>query len=92
MIEEAVMEAAVERDVGEARRECSMRGKGRAGETGTSETRADAAKARASTHSAETHPATHGMHPAAHAMHAHPATTHAAMAAKATTASTSRER
>jgi len=91
-MEEAMMEAVAERDVGEARRECRMSGKGRARETGTCEMRADAAKAGACAHSAEMHPTSHGMHAASHAMHSHPATTHAAMTTKATTASTSRER
>jgi len=90
MMEEAVMEAAAECDVREARRECRVRGKGPAGEPRTCETRADATKAWSSAHSTEMHPAAHAMHPAAHAMHS--PTAHAAMAAKATTASTSRER
>jgi hypothetical protein len=90
MMEKAMMEAVAERGVGEAWRECRMRGKGRAREARTSETWADAAKARASAHAAEMHPASHGMHPhpsTAHGMHPHPSTTHAAgVAAKATAA------
>jgi hypothetical protein len=85
MMEEAVMEAAVERCVGEARRECRMRGKGPAREPRTCETWAGASETRACGHSTEMHTASPGMaHPSSHGMH--PPATH--VAAKAT----SRER
>jgi hypothetical protein len=92
MVEETVMEAVPECEVGvrrerRVRRERGMRGKGPACETGATEARADAhgAEMRATNHSA-----THGMH-------SHPATAKAGGMAttaptKTTTASTSRER
>jgi hypothetical protein len=87
MMEEAMMEAVAERDVGEARRESGMRKVHPAAVP----TAATVPTATSAVPAATT---SHGMHP-------HPPTTHAAVAAKATTtaamattttATTSRER
>jgi len=97
MMEEAVMEAVPEREVGTRRerrmgRECGMRGKWPACKTGASEMRARPAKARTCAHSSKMRPATHS---ASHGMHSHPATAKAtgmATTAAEATASSPRER
>jgi len=98
MMEEAVMEAVPEREVGTRRerrmgRECGMRGKWPACKTGAPEMRARPAKARACAHSSKMRPATHS---ASHGMHSHPATAEAAgmaaTAAESSTTSSPRER